>query len=268
VLATKTRPDIYAVKAGPIGYATVCTPSSLELVSADLNTAKVISSRYSKVSPCLDIDGLSPSRTAISIRDFDDAPKSFARHQLLGTLSEHPLAEQQFEKGQSLAGITDSGYAVCSTAGFHGCERLIVAGTLWTSGPLTGTPATGTRGLFLSSNLLLLNEGKALMSLSPDGRLEQLIDLHGSQPPHLDTSEIEISAATPRRILYSAKGCYIGDFDDCYAFYVGRIAVFDPHTHQCLFKRQIGGHATALISPDGHTVAVLDKTKLQIYKIP
>ena len=76
VLATKTRPNVYAMRAGPIGYATVCTEGSLELVSADLSTARVISIRPSKFSPCSDIDGLSPSRTAISVRDFDEAPQS------------------------------------------------------------------------------------------------------------------------------------------------------------------------------------------------
>jgi hypothetical protein len=268
VLATKTRPDTYAVKAGPIGFAAVCSSSAVELVSADLNTVKVISSRSRNLDPCFGIEGLSPSRTAISIRDFGDAPKSFARHRLFNTQSEHPIAEQQFEQGQSLAGITDSGYAVCATAGFHGCERLTVGGSAWKTGPLTGVPLTGSRGLFLSSSQLLLNEGKALMSLSSNGQLEQLIDLHGFQPPHLDTTEIEISAATPRRILYLAKGCYIGDFDDCYAFSFGKVTVFDPQTHQSLFKKRVGGNATALISPDGHTVVVLDKTNLKIYKIP
>jgi hypothetical protein len=33
LLATKRRPGIYRMTAGPVGYAAVCTESSLELVS-------------------------------------------------------------------------------------------------------------------------------------------------------------------------------------------------------------------------------------------
>jgi hypothetical protein len=268
VLASKTRPDVYEMKAGPIGYAAVCTENSLELVSGDLDTAKVISSSPSKFSPCFNIDGLSPSRRAISVRDFGGLHKSFARHRLIDPKSEQPIAEQQFGKGDSLAGITDSGYAVCTLAKYRGCEQLTVDGSPW----IVGVPvAVSHRGFFVSPNQLLLppyQTQPALMSLFPNGEREQVVDLRGFQPPNVDSESVEISATNPRRILYSATGCYLGDFDDCYGFSFGRIVVFDPQTHQALFQQKIGRDTTSILSPNGHTVVVLDKTKLHIYMIP
>lgn len=197
VLSTKTRSDVYATKAGPIGYVAVCTESSLELVSGDLGTARVISTR-----PNSDIDGLSPSRTAISVRDFGDSPKSFARHRLIQANSEKPIAEQQFGKGDSLAGITDSGYAVCTSVGHHGCEQLMVDGSAWAVGIPEGT--SHHQGLFLSPNQLLLpplwRTEKTLMSLFRDGKQEQVVNLRGYQPPNVDNPSVQISATTPRRI--------------------------------------------------------------------
>lgn len=68
--------------------------------------------------------------------------------------------------------------------------------------------------------------------------------------------------------IYSATGCYLGDFDDCYSFIFKRVAVFDPQTHQALFNQKVGRDATSILSPNGHTVVVLDKTKVHIYMIP
>jgi hypothetical protein len=266
VLATKTRPDVYSMRAAPIGYVAICTENSLELVSGALNTTKVISTRRSKVNPCFGIDGLSPSRTAISVRDFDDSPKSFARHRLIDPRLDQPVAEQQFVKGESLAGISDSGYAVCTSAGHVLCNVLTVGGTAWSIGG-----GSSKRGMFLSPSQLLLDPSrteKALVSLFPDGKREQTADLREIQPPNVDGESVQISAASPRRILYSATGCYLGDFDDCYGFVFERVAVFDPQTRGLLFKQKAGRDATSILSPNGHTVVVLDKTKLHIYTIP
>jgi hypothetical protein len=268
VLATKRRSDIYAIRAGPIGYAAVCTASSLELVSGDLGTTRTIPTRPDKFSPCTDIDGISPSRTAISVRDFDESPKAFARHRLIDPKSEKPVIEQQFGKGESLAGITDSGYAVCTSAGGYYCEHLIVNGGAWRTGVSEGA---SRQGLFLSPNQMLFLPRwnvKTLMSLSPEGKQQQELDLRGFYPPNIDNSSIQISAANPRRILYSATGCYLGDFDDCYAFIFQQIVVFEPQTQQALFKKKVGGEATVILSPNGHTVGVLEKNKLHIYMIP
>jgi hypothetical protein len=106
------------------------------------------------------------------------------------------------------------------------------------------------------------------MSLSPNGEEEQVVDLRKIKPPNADSESIEISADAPRRILYSATGCYIGDFDDCYGLNFERIAVFDPQTHQLLFEEKVGRNAISMISPNGHIVAVLDGSKLQIHTIP
>lgn len=268
VLATKTRPDVYAMRAGPIGYAAVCTESSLDLVSGDLSTARVVSIRHDKFSPCSDIKGLSPSRRAISVRDFGESPKSFARHRLIDAKSEKPIAEQQFGKGDYLAGITDSGYAVCTSVGHQVCEQLTVDGSAWVVG-FHGV--VSHQGLFLTPSELLLpplRTEKALISVFPDGKQEQVANLREFQPPNVDNSSVQISATNPRRILYSATGCYIGDFDDCYGFIFERVVVFDPQTHQALFKQKVGRDAISILSPNGHTVLVLDKTKLHIYMIP
>jgi hypothetical protein len=263
VLATKARPDVYGIEAGPIGFAAVCTATSLELISSDLNTARVISTRPSKISPCSGIDGLSPSRTAISVRDFDENPKSGTLHRLIVATSDQPLAEQQISKPNFLAGITDSGYGVCVE--HEGCAQLTVDGKVW-----AGRGGDG-RGLFLSPNqmLLPLEPGdKVLMLRFPDGRRERVADLRGLAPPNVDNPSVQISAVVPRRILYAATGCYIGDFDDCYAFTIGRVVMLDPQTHQTLFKQKVSQGAKSILSPNGHSVVVLDKTKLEIYKIP
>jgi hypothetical protein len=117
--------------------------------------------------------------------------------------------------------------------------------------------------------LLPLNPGeKLLMSRLPDGTREKVFDLHGFAPPNVDNPSVQISATLPRRILYAATGCYVGDFDDCYALIFGRVIVIDPQTHQALFKQNVNQGAQSLFSADGHTVVVLDKTKLKIYTIP
>jgi hypothetical protein len=269
VLATKTRQDVYATKAGPIGYAAVCTADSLELVSSDLGTARVISVRPSKWSPCGDIGGLSPSRTSISIRDFGESSKSPARLRLIQAESEQPIMQKQLEKREFLAGITESGYAICSAAEHHDCAQFTVNGAAWTVEASVHPRFRG--GLFLSANELLLSpdRGKALISQSPEGTQKQIANLHGFQPPFIDSETVEISATAPRRVLYSATGCYIGDFDDCYGIFYHHFVVFDPQTHESLFQHGASSDSAApIISPDGHTVAVLDRTKLHLYRIP
>ena len=142
---------------------------------------------------------------------------------------------------------------------------MTVEGRVW-----AGHSGDG-QGLFLSPDQLLLplEPGKKLlMSRFPDGRREQVVDLHGFAPPNVDNPSVQISATSPRRILYTATGCYLGDFDDCYAFTFGLVAVFDPQTHQSLLKQKVSQGAESILSPNGHTVVVLDKTKLQIYNIP
>jgi hypothetical protein len=268
VLASRRRSDIYAMRAGPIGYSVLCTATTLELVSSDLATTKVIPTRLGRFSPCTDINGLSPSRTAISVRDFDGSRKSLARYRLIDPKSDKPINEQQFEKGETLLGITDSGYAVCTSDGIHKCEHLIVNGAPWGVRPSETAPP---RGWFLTTEQMLFfppRNNKALMAFSPDGKEEQFLDLHGLYPPNADNSGIEISAITPRRVLYFATGCYVGDFDDCYAFIFTQVAVFDPQTRQVLFKRRVGGGANVILSPNGHIVCVLEKNKLHIYRVP
>lgn len=263
VLVRKTWPEIYAIGAGPIGFAVVCTATSLELISHDLNMVKVLSTHLIAMSPCSGVDGLSPSRTAISVRDFSEDPKSGTFHRLMSATSDRPLAERRISKPDFLAGITDSGYAVCVE--HEGCAQLTVEGKVW-----EGHAGVG-KGLFLSPDQMLLPVSpgeKLLMSRLPDGKREQLFDLHGFAPPNVDNPSVQISATLPRRILYAATGCYLGDFDDCYAFTFGRVVVIDPQTHQALFKKNVSQGAESILSPNGHTVVVLDKTKLKIYKIP
>jgi hypothetical protein len=142
---------------------------------------------------------------------------------------------------------------------------LTVEGKVW-----AGRGGDG-RGLFLSPDqmLLPLEPGeKLLISRFPDGRREQVADLHGFAPPNVANPNVQISATVRRRILYAATGCYLGDFDDCYAFTFGRVVVFDPQTHQALFKQNVSQGAESILSPNGHTVVVFDKTKLQIYHVP
>jgi hypothetical protein len=239
----------------------------VELVPGDLGSARVISTYQRKVPVC-GIDGLSPSRTAISVRNYGDAPKSFARHRLVQVESSEPIAEEQLEKGRSLAGITDSGYAICIAVEHRKCAQLTVDGTEW---KVNSLDEQHRDSFFLSPDELLLPPStgdKALISLSPDGKRSQAANLHGFQPPFVDTQEVEISAAAPRRILYFVTGCYLGDFDDCYGLFYHRFVVFDSQTHQPLFHHGANADSVPIISPNGHIVAVLDKTKLHVYRIP
>jgi hypothetical protein len=105
------------------------------------------------------------------------------------------------------------------------------------------------------------------MSLSPNGEEEQVVDLHKLQPPNVDSESIEISAEAPRRILYSATGCYLGDFDDCYGLNFERIAVFDPQTHQLLFEEKVGRNATSIISPNGHDSLAQTRRRLLFQRV-
>ena len=267
VHATKRRP-VYWMQAGPMGYAAVCAEGSLELVSADLDTKFTIPSRASQVSPCADIDGLSPSRSAISVRDFGDAPKSPARHRLIDPALEKPLAERQFVKGEILAGISDSGYAICTSESHQTCQHLVVDGRAWKVSP---PERASLPGLFLSPTEMLYKPRwteREVMNLRPDGSQEQVFDTKRLQPPNVDNIKLQISTTLPRRMLYSATGCYIGDFDDCYALIFGRIVVFDPQTHKAVFQQKVAENASSILSPNGHVVVVLDKSKLHIYMIP
>jgi hypothetical protein len=267
VLAAKKRADVFEVKAGPIGFAAICTANSVELVAGDLGTAKVISTYQNKMPVC-GIDGLSPSRTAIGVHTYGDSPKSFARHRLFRAESSQPIAEEQLEKGRSLAGITDSGYAICTAVGYHTCAQLTVDGTAWR---INSTEEPPRDNFFLSADELLLSPGRgdrALTSMSPDGKRSQAANLHGFQPPFVNSESVAISAVAPRRILYFATGCYFGDFDDCYGLFYHQFVVFDPHMNQPLFHHNANADSMPVISPNGHIVAALDKTKLHIYQIP
>jgi hypothetical protein len=148
--------------------------------------------------------------------------------------------------------------------------KLTVDGRDWVIGFPPRTFAHDI-GLFLSPEELLLPHthwDKSLVEVSPDGTQKLVINLKSFIPINVDSERIEISATYPRRILYTATGCRIGDFDDCYGLVFNRLVVFDPKTHLALFKRNSGKYSTSIISPNGHVVVTLDKTKLHIYTIP
>jgi hypothetical protein len=254
-ITTKDRADVVETHTGPLGYATVCTENSIELISGDLNKAIDIPI---KDNPCFRIGDVSPSRTAIEISG-----------RLFQGASPNPIAEVHPTKGSQIVGITDTGFAICSLEGYLTCAHFTVNGVDWKGDSLWEQNLKHV--LFLTPQELLLPDDirtQPLAAVHSDGTQTQISYLSKLRPPYINTINLSISAVAPRRILYYVTGCHLGDFDDCFFVTYHKFAVFDSQTDQTLLQHDVDGDSGPIISPNGHIVADLDGADLHLYNIP
>lgn len=264
-LAGTHRVDVVDTTAGPIGNITVCTGDGVELLSRHLQVARSITLSTGGRSTCYFGDDLSPSRTAAVIAD-----PTNSHYRLYQGSSSDPIAEITTSTGQSVRAITDDGFLVCAeerklceVVGSHGAVRSFV------TPELAGASGYYIVGLVASDRLLMASfDGKHLYAETPTGGAIVMGDIAKIRPPFIDSSNAEISAAEPRRILYRVDGCLLGDFDDCYGVVFRRFAVFDSQTSRMLFRHNYAPGANLRISPNGHVVMEQDGAEVHLYWLP
>ena len=260
------RTDVAEMLAGPIGYITVCTGDRVELLSRDLQVARSVAFWESgQPHGCYFGGGLSPSRTAMVI-----AGPANSQFRLYQGSSSDPIAEITTTHGQSVRAVADDGFLVCieerkqcEVVGSHGAVRSFTMPQLW------GSSGYQIVGLVAPDRLLFTSfDGKRLYAETPTGETVTMGDLSKIRPPFINSSAAEISAAEPRRILYSIDGCLLGDFDDCYGVVFHRFAVFDSQTSQMLFRHSYASDADLKISPNGHIVMEQDGPEVHLFRLP
>lgn len=132
-----------------------------------------------------------------------------------------------------------------------------------------GASESGIYGLITEDKLLIADpNGKRLYTLTPSGEKVTVADLTRIKPPFINSSDVQLSASEPRRVLYRVDGCLLGDFDDCYGDFFHRFAVFDSTDGRLIFRSHYAADATLKISPDGHTVVEQDGTVLHVFSLP
>jgi hypothetical protein len=266
-LAAIRRSDVAELKSGPIGYVTLCTGDRVELLSVNLQVARSIALSGSGQSGGCNFGGaLSPSRTAMAIWG---PAKS---HQLLlyqGSSSD-PIADITMSKGQSFRAVADDGFLVC-TNGRKQCEVVGSKGVVrsFAMPELAGSSGYDIVGLLGSDRLLVVSfDGKHLYAETPTGETVFVGDVGKIRPPFVGGSNTQMSAAEPRRILYSVEGCLLGDFDDCYGVVFHRFAVFDSQTSRMLIRHSYAPGAELKISPNGHIVMEQDGAAVHLFRLP
>jgi hypothetical protein len=264
-LASSYRRDIIEMVPGPIGYVTICSGSQFLLLSSHLEVATTIAiPAGEKFGGCYLNRGVSPSRTAMVIA----GPTSQFR--LYQGSSNRPIAEITTAKGESVRAVTDDGFLVCQKekneckiVGSDGVSRSFAMPQLW------GDSGYYIVGLVAPDRLLLASfDGKHLYAETPTGKTVSMGDVAKIRPPFIGSSDTEMSAAEPRRILYQIDGCLLGDFDDCYGVVFRRFAVFDSQTSQMIFRHSYAPGADLKISPNGHIVMEQDGAELHFFRIP
>jgi len=261
------RSDVVELKAGPIGYVTICTGDRVELLSHNLQVARSIALQGSGQSGgCNFGGGLSPSRTAMAIW----GPAKSHQMRLYQGSSSDPIVEITMPKGVSFRGATDDGFLVCveerkqcEVVGSHGVIRSFAMPELG------GASGNYIVGLLASDRLLVVSfDGKRLYAETPTGDKVPMGDIAKIRPPFINGSGTEISAAEPRRILYQVDGCLLGDFDDCYGVIFRRFAVFDSQNSRMLFRHSYASGANLKISPNGHIVMEQVGAEAHFFRIP
>jgi hypothetical protein len=265
-LATVRRTDVVELTAGPIGYVTVCTGDHVELLSHNLQvTWSITISDNGQPGRCLFGGGLSPSRTAMII-----AGPGNSQFRLYQGPSDTPIAETTTAKGQSVRAVADDGFLVCSKDKKE-CDVVDAHGTLrsFPMPQLGGASGYYIVGLVAPDKLLVAGfDGKHLYAETPTGKTVSMGDIVKLRPPFIGSSNSEISAAEPRRILYDVDGCLLGDFDDCYGVVFRRFAVFDSQTGQMIFRHSYAPGAEPKISPDGHVVMEQVGSEVRLFRLP
>lgn len=264
-LASSRQSGVIRTGPGPLGYFEICAADRIELLSGDLKVAASFDHpSAAKYSACLMPEYLSPSRSAIAMEE-GDAQTTLYR--LYRGASKEPVAEAKIAKGQGVRAAADDGFVVCASGSGSQCDILGPNGTVWSArAPDFGQYVVG---LLTPQQLLVTDyDGKRLFTETADGDEKAVADISKITPRFSDTGRVEMSAAEPRRVLYSANGCLLGDFDDCYGEIFHRFAVFDSETHRMLFRHNYAAGGEPKISPDGHVVMTVAGTELRLYRIP
>lgn len=264
-LAAIRRADVVELKGGPIGFVTVCTGDRFELLSRNLQAARSIALSGGEPFGCYFGGMLSPSRTTIAIWG---PPKSHQLRLYYGSSSE-PVAEITMSKGQNLRAVADDGFLVCveqrkqcQVVDSHGPVRTFAVPQL---GAASGYYVVG---LAASDRLLVASfDGKRLSAISPTGETVTSGNLAKIKPPFINSSDAQLSAAEPRRVLYRVDGCLLGDFDDCYGVVFRHFAVFDSQTLRMLFRHSYAPDADLKISPNGHIVMERDGAEVHFFRL-
>lgn len=275
-LAATRRADVIAVSAGPIGYITVCTGDRRELLTQDLQVARSIAIPASEKSiGCYFGGWLSPSRTAMGIAGSVDfrlpiSPDNFQVRLYPGSSSD-PITQVTTSMGQTVEAVADDGVLVCKEKG-NKCDVVGSHGVVrsFKVPQLGGALGYYVVGLVAPDRLLLGSfDGKRLYAETSTGETVIMGDVAKIRPLFIDSSDAEMSAVEPRRILYRVDGCLLGDFDDCYGVVFRRFAVFDSQTSRMLFRHNYSSDSTELkISPNGHVVMERDGAEVHLFQIP
>jgi hypothetical protein len=264
-LAAIRRTDVVELVAGPIGYVTVCTRDHIELLSSNLQLARSIALLGSQQSGGCYLGGLSSSRTAMAI--WGPAKSELRLYQ--GSSSD-PIAEITTSKGQNFEAVADDGFLVCVKERKQ-CEVVGSQGPVrsFAMPQLGGASGYYVVGLVASDRMLLASfDGKRLYAETPTGETVAMGDVAKIRPPFIDSSDAQMSAVAPRRILYRVDGCLLGDFDDCYGVMFRRFAVFDSQTSRMLFRHSYAPGADLKISPNGHIVTEQDGADVHLFRLP
>ncbi|WP_263369046.1 hypothetical protein [Edaphobacter dinghuensis] len=259
-LSSTKRSDVIKTSAGPLGTISVCLGDRIELLSSSLEVlASIPLSGKKTISRCSFYGALNPSRNVIAI--------SSTGHFDLYRLSPSANTVVEVPKGYNVRAVADDGLLLCKQLR---CEVLGSSGVVRSFPPLS-EPAfqNDIAGLITKDKLLVADRsGKSLYTLTPTGDKTTMADLTKIRPPFIDTSDVQLSAMEPRRVLYSVEGCLLGDFDDCYGEVFHRFAVFDSTDGRLVFRHSYAVGAVLKISPDGHMVIEQDGMQLHLYDLP
>jgi len=265
-VASTRRSDVVKFAAGPIGYVTVCTGDRVEFLSRNLQVANSIAlSGNGPSHGCYFGGGLSPSRTTMVV-----SGPAESQFRLYEGSSSKPTADITTARGESVRAVADDGFLVCvkekkqcEVVGSHGVVRSFPMPVLG------GASGVYVVGLVEPDRLLVTSfDGKHLYAETPTGEAVLVADIAKIRPPFIDSSNTEMSAAEPRRILYHVDGCLLGDFDDCYGVVFRRFAVFDSQTSRMLFRHNYAPGADLKISPNGHIVMEQDGAEVHLFRLP
>ncbi len=260
-VASSHRSDVIRMSAGPTGYVSVCVGDHVELLSVGLQVSESIPLTSGRtVSRCAFYGGLTPSRNAMVI--------SGPGHHEFTIYRVSPAGSTRIEipKGYNVRAVADSGLLLCKNVQ---CEVSGSAGVLRRFPSLEGAYDVDIKGLVSQDRLLVADrDGKRLYTIDPSGGKRTLADLSKIKPPFINSSDSQLSAAEPRRVLYRVDGCLLGDFDDCYGDIFHRFAVFDSQNGQLLFRHGYAAEANLKISPNGRTIAEQNGTELRLFRLP
>lgn len=258
-LASSHRSDVIRTFAGPNGSLAVCVGDRIDFLSSSLAVSASIPLPERKaISRCSYFGGLSLSRDSLAIPG-----KGYWQ---LFRLPPSEGAAIEVPKGFNVRAIADDGLLLCKN---QGCEIVSTSGVKETFPPLPDTSfQSDIAGLITKEKLLVANRnGKQLYILTPSGDKAMIADLRAIKPPFINSSDIQLSALEPRRVLYRVDGCLLGDFDDCYGDVFHRFAIFDSSNGHLVFKHSYAADATLRISPDGRTVIEQDGATLHVFDL-